>query len=180
MKKLFLIVMALVPIGIWLYKVGNFVEVEQHNDRAEFNNSIVFVLEEVTQKTYEPRSFLQQFTQLEQLNESQQRGMWYLLEDTNFDFAEEFQEARAELEGLAAGDAGEEERRFVTEAQKLLDAYTGSAPVYNELAQMILAKEQSNDQLAQSMLLEFDELDRLQSAAIADFELVQASYMDGG
>lgn len=178
MKKLAIILVALIPVAIWLYKVGNVIDVEQHNDRAGFNNSVVRVLNDAREKIADPQSFLEQFAQLEQLNESQQRGMWFLLEDMNFDFQSDIEAAKAELQAIASG-TGDEEALYVTEATELLDSYSGFAGVYNELATIIRAKTLDNNQLMTVLADEFDALRQFETVAIADFELAQINYMDG-
>jgi len=177
-KKLPIILPLLVALGFWLYKVGNFVEVEQHNDRADFNNAVVRVLNDVREEISGSRPFLEQFAQLEQLDESQQRGMWFLLEDMEYDYQSDLDAAKAELQEIAS-DGGEEEAQYFAAAEQLLNSYSGHADVHNGLADTIRSKTLDNERLMALMASELGALGQSEELAIERFELAQAQYMDG-
>jgi len=166
---------------IWVFRMSDFFQVEQKNDRIEISNSVVRLINDIQQKTEGPQSFFKRFLTIDELDESKQRGTWALLEMSEFNYQKDIDLAKLELKEMFSGEEriNKEDQKLMLSAQKLLDSYSAYDPVYQQIAQAIKRKNLSTAQLETLLNEQYQYLASITEQSVQEFQVVQNDYIKG-
>lgn len=168
----------LISFALWLNKVNNFVEVEQKNDRIAISNEVVSIINKAQEDAEGAQALFEMFTRLDQLDASQQRGAWGLLDLADLSVEQDITAAKAELEAVFS-DAEPEDQALLEPALQLLDTYQGYPPVYEEIVQVIRSKKLSPAEFQTYLDGQYQRLALLNGESMDHLKSVQYTYIRG-
>jgi hypothetical protein len=178
LKKTVPVILILAAFGFWLAKTLNFFEVEQKNDRIEINNSVVATIKDLQSKMEGPQALFEQFLRLDELDESQQRGTWSLLEIVDYKHQTDIDAALKRLDETFS-DKELADQVLREPAKNLIESYTGYDTVYIDIAKKIKAKDWSPEQLQSYLSEQYYKLAEMSETAFIEFQSVQQQYIKG-
>jgi hypothetical protein len=176
--KVITVFLALIPFALWLNKVNSYVEVEQKNDRIAISNEVVRIINNAQESIQGSQSLFELFTRLDQLDASQQRGAWGLLDLADITVEQDIAAAKAELE-VVFSDAKPEDQALLAPALQLLDTYHGYHPVYEEIVQVIRSKNLSTTEFQAFLSGQYQRLALLNGESLDHLKTVQYNYIRG-
>jgi hypothetical protein len=176
--KIIPILVMLGAFGFWIAKTWNFVEVEQKNDRIEINNAVVNTLNNLQSKMDGPQALFEQFLRLDELNESQQRGTWSLLDIVDYKHQPDIDAAKTRLDEIFR-DKDLDDQALLEPAKKLIESFAGYDAVYEEISRKIKSKTLSTEQLQFYLSEQYNKLAKMSEPAFTEFQTVQQQYIKG-
>ena len=177
-SKIIALVVVLTGFSFWLFKVTNFVETEQKNDRIVINNAVVRIVNDIQSKVQAPEALFEQFLRLDELDESKQRGTWALLDLMDYDNEKDINAAKSELAEVFS-DKDQEDQALLIPTEKLIDSYSGYAKVYAEISQAIKSKNLSNAELEALLAERYQRLALMSEEAMNELKRIQQDYIKG-
>jgi len=176
--KIISILAILVAFSIWLYKVVNYVEVDQQNDRTLISNAVVDILNDLQSEMESTHSVYAQFLRLDEMDESQRRGTWALFELFDPSTQKHTDPARSQLNHLFS-DKELQDKALLAPALKVVDSYSGYEGIFKEVHEAINSKKLSNTELEKLLAESRYQMSELSDPAINEFEDIRYKYIKG-
>jgi len=175
-SKIVIVLVLIIPFLLWLNKAINYIESDQKNDRVNISNAVVYIINEIQSKIHSHEAFFERFLNLDELNESQQRGTYLLLEITEYDDREDIELAQIRLTELFL-EMSPEDKVLLIPARNLINSYSGYATVYKEITEIIQSKSLSNVQLELFLAERYQQLAMMSAQDSIDFNTAHQSYI---
>ena len=170
------IILVIVVAIIWFSKVFSFIETDQYNSRVETSNRVVDVLNDLQSTVASSGLFIDEFIKVNELTESQQRGMWELLKITKVDFDQDIQNAITRLSEITIND-NEIEKSLIVKATSMANSYLGYGAVYEQVIKQLLDKTVSPENASNALAIGLYELQVATETAQNDFGQVQTIFL---